>query len=155
MHPLYFTKLSRKSQDFYFLVGIHLKTSLKFVPYSPVSNILALVQIMAWCQPGDKPLSEQMMVSLLMHICVIRPQWVKNASTWTTRTCLSYNTMAADGLVNSLWPSDVIWQQGSRSTLAQVMACCLPAPSHYLNQCWVLISEVLWHSPDSNFTENT
>ena len=34
------------------------------------------------------------------------------------------------------------------------MACCLKAPSHYLNQCWLMISEVLWHSPDSNFTEN-
>ena len=56
--------------------------------------------------------------------------------------------------VNSLWPSDVIWRQGSRSTLAQVMACCLTAPSHYLNQCWLMITEVLWHSPDSNFTEN-
>ena len=56
---------------------------------------------------------------------------------------------------NSLWPSDVIWWQGSRSTLAQVMACCLKAPSHYLNQCWLMIIEVLWHSPDSNFIENT
>ena len=55
--------------------------------------------------------------------------------------------------VISLWPSDVIWWQGSRSTLAQVMACCLMATSHYLNQCWLIISEVLWHSPDSNFTE--
>ena len=54
-----------------------------------------------------------------------------------------------------LWPSDVISQQGSRSTLAQVMACCLTAPSHYLSQCWLMISEMLWHSPDSNFTENT
>ena len=35
------------------------------------------------------------------------------------------------------------------------MACCLTAPSHYLNQCWLMISEVLWHSPDSNFTEST
>ena len=26
------------------------------------------------------------------------------------------------------------------STLAEVMACCLPAPSHYLNQCWFIIS---------------
>ena len=52
-------------------------------------------------------------------------------------------------------PSDVIWQQGSRSTFAQVMACCLTAPSHYLNQCWLMISGVLWHSADSNFTENT
>ena len=32
------------------------------------------------------------------------------------------------------------------------MACCLTAPSHYLNQCWLLSSEVLWHSPESNFT---
>ena len=57
--------------------------------------------------------------------------------------------------VNSLWPSYIIWRHGSRSTLAQVMACCLTAPSHYLNQCWLMISEVLWHSSDSNFTENT
>ena len=42
-------------------------------------------------------------------------------------------------LINSLWPSDTIWQQRSGSTLAQVMACCLAAPSHYLNQCWLMI----------------
>ena len=35
------------------------------------------MQIIAWRPPGDKPLSEPMMVSLLMHICVTRPQWVK------------------------------------------------------------------------------
>ena len=27
----------------------------------PINNIPALVQIMAWCRPGDKPLSEPMM----------------------------------------------------------------------------------------------
>ena len=32
---------------------------------------------MAWCPPGDKPLSESMMVSLVTYICVTRPQWVK------------------------------------------------------------------------------
>ena len=26
------------------------------------------------------------------------------------------------------------------------MACCLKAPSHYLNQCWLIISEVPWRS---------
>ena len=36
---------------------------------------------------------------------------------------------------NSLKPSDAIWRHKSGSTLAQVMACCLTAPSHYLNQC--------------------
>ena len=30
-----------------------------------------------WRRPGDKPLSESVMVSLPTHICVIRPQWVK------------------------------------------------------------------------------
>ena len=28
------------------------------------------------------------------------------------------------------------------STLAQVMACCLTAPSHYLKQCWLIINKV-------------
>ena len=50
---------------------------LKFVPEGPINNIPALVQIMAWRHPGDKPLSEPMLVRLLTHICVTRPQWVK------------------------------------------------------------------------------
>ena len=53
-------------------------------------NIPALVQIMAWRRPGDKPLSEPMMVSLLMHICVTRPQWVNTSGfviflTWSSK----------------------------------------------------------------------
>ena len=31
--------------------------------------------------------------------------------------------------LNSLWPSDAIWQHKTGSTLAQVMACCLMAPA--------------------------
>ena len=58
-------------------VWIPIKISLKFVPEGPINNIPLLVQIMAWCRPGDKPLYEPMMVSLPTHICVIRPQWVK------------------------------------------------------------------------------
>ena len=53
---------------------ISIKISLKFVPKGPINNIPALVQIMAWRRSGDKPLSEPMMVSLLTHICVARPQ---------------------------------------------------------------------------------
>ena len=56
---------------------------------------------------------------------------------------------------NSLWPSDTIWQHKSGSTLAQVMAYCLTAPSHYLNQCWLIISKVQWHSSECNFTRDT
>ena len=57
-------------------VWIAIKNSLKFVAKGPISNIPALVQIMAWCRQGDKPLSEPMMVSLTTHTCVARPQWV-------------------------------------------------------------------------------
>ena len=55
-------------------------------------------------------------------------------------------------LLNSLWPNDAIWLHRSRLTLAQVMACCLTAPSHHLNQCWLIISKVRWHSVESNLT---
>ena len=38
-----------------------------------------------------------------------------------------------------------MWRHRSGSLLAQVMVCCLMAPSHYLNQCWL----------DINFTRST
>ena len=57
-------------------VWISLTISLKCVRKVRINNIPSLVQIMAWRRPGDKPLSEPMMVSLLTHICVTRPQWV-------------------------------------------------------------------------------
>ena len=60
---------------------ISTKISLQFVTKCLINNIQALVQIMAWRQPGDKPLSEAMMVRLMMHICVTRPQCVKAVST--------------------------------------------------------------------------
>ena len=68
-------------------VWISIKIALKFVPRGLISNIPVFVQIMAWRRPGDKPLSEPMMVSLLTHICVTRPQWVNT----TFDTDLSFN----------------------------------------------------------------
>ena len=59
-------------------VWISIKVSLKFVPKGPINNIPSLVQIMAWRLPGDKPLSEPMMVKSLMHLCVTRLQWVNS-----------------------------------------------------------------------------
>ena len=47
---------------------ISINISLKFVPEGQINNIPALVQIMAWHQPGSNPLSEPTMLSLLMHI---------------------------------------------------------------------------------------
>ena len=59
---------------------IPINISLKFVPKGLFDNMAALVQIMAWRRPGDKPLFEPMMVSLVTHICVTRPQWVNKVS---------------------------------------------------------------------------
>ena len=58
-------------------IRISTKNSLKFVPKGLINNIPALVLIMAWRRPGDKPLSEPMLVRSLTHICVTRPQWIK------------------------------------------------------------------------------
>ena len=62
-------------------VWISIDISLKFVPKGPIDHIPALVQIMAWRRPGDKPLSQPMMVILQTHICVTRSQWVKCRNT--------------------------------------------------------------------------
>ena len=71
---------------------ISIEISLKFVPKDTINNIPALVQIMAWRRPGDKPLSEPMMVNLLTHICVTRPQRVKELR--------NFSSVSRQGLVN-------------------------------------------------------
>ena len=64
-------------------IRISTKNSLKFVPKVLINNIPALVLIMAWRRPGDKPLSEPMLVRSLMHICVTRPQWVNRTTLYS------------------------------------------------------------------------
>ena len=63
-----------------------IKILLKFVPKGRIHNIPSLIQIMAWRRPGDKPLSEPMIVGLPTHICITRPQLVK-ASFGLVYTC--------------------------------------------------------------------
>ena len=55
-------------------------------------------------------------------------------------------------LIHSYWRYTT---KKSLSTLAQMIACCLMAPNHYLNQCWRKTSEALWHSLEVNFPENS
>ena len=41
----------------------------------------------------------------------------------------------------------------NRSWLTKVqVVTCQTALTYYLNQCWPLIAEFLWHMPESNFT---
>ena len=45
-----------------------------------------------------------------------------------------------------------LWCRWFSSTLGQVMAWCHQAPSHYVLQCWLIITScdpVLWHSHDA------
>ena len=99
-------------------VWISIKISLKFVPNGPINDKPALVQIMAWRLLGDKPLSEQMMVSLMPQICVTQPQWV-----------------------NSSPPSAAYVRQWIRSVLVQILAChlfCAKPSSEQMLECCYL-----------------
>ena len=78
-------------------VLILMRISLKFVPKCSINNVPALVQLMAWRRPGDKPLSEPMMVRFPTHICVTRPQWVNGF--WLTNVM---DTICASG-VKFIW----------------------------------------------------
>ena len=99
-------------------IRISIKISLKFVPKGLINNIPALVLMMAWRRPGDKPLSEAMLVSLLTHICVTRPQWVKpNQSLYllsgkTSYRQISWSLQAANSdviMIVSLWNLTCVW----------------------------------------------
>ena len=81
---------------------------------------------------------------LVIHMIVVN--FLMLISQWSLLHKHAYN-------IDSLRPSDAIWRHRSRSTLAQVMACCLMAPSHYQNQCWLIFSKVQWHPLEGNCTK--
>ena len=93
---------------------ISIKISLKFVPTGRINNFLALVQIMAWRRPGDKPLSEPMVVSLPTHICVTRPQRVN----WTPLNGFCHHF---------LWLSTVSWSHTAW------MVLCIPVNKYHIS----------------------
>ena len=113
---------------------------------------------MAWRRPGDKPLSEPMMENLLTHICVTRPQWVK---------------ISTHG-----WSANAIWHQRSWSLLVQIIIGSYIglelllhwwythdtiivrllrqlAPSHYQNQCWLIVDWTNGNKFQLNFYQTT
>ena len=96
-------------------VWILIKTSMKFVPRGPVNNILALVQIMACRRPGDKPLSETMVLSLLTHICITRPQWVKS----------TINSQWDEALAGLLCLAIVLSHKGQMHMGSQPLSCLI------------------------------
>ena len=130
-------------------VWISLKISLKCVPEVRINNIPALVQIMAWRRPGDKSLSEPMMVSLLAHTCVTRPQWVKQ--TW----------MKSKGVLSSFelqWLGPLIYQymrQWTNHHWLRKWLVAWPTPTHYLDQCWDIVNWTLRNKLQWNLNRNS
>ena len=104
-------------------VSIPIKIPMKFVPKCPINNIPALVQIMAWRRPGDKPLSEPMMVSLTTHIYVTRPQWVN----WVNNYPIDDLPHLVGYFLNRRWPvfnstlmNTILWKYISNCHLQNV-----------------------------------
>ena len=55
---------------------IFIKKSLTFVPISSIYNKSAMVQVMAWCHVGTKPLTEPMMIQFTMTwSCGVNSFW--------------------------------------------------------------------------------
>ena len=98
-------------------VWISINISLKVVSMGLIDNIPALVQIMAWRRSGDKPLSEPMMDSLLTHICVTRPQWVKRTVAWYCDViwskiishCMFVRYLHIVGVVSGVYQGTMTW----------------------------------------------
>ena len=88
-----------------------------------------------------------------VHILITLP--LKFISDWKYTLCWqSVGSKQATLLYNPSWLGDIIWRQRTESILVQVMAWCLMAPSHYLNQYWLTIIKIRWHSSQGNFTND-
>ena len=86
---------------------ISIEISLKFVPEGPINNKPALVQIMAWRRPGDKPLSEPMMVCRQLGLDELMFYKVDTVTTGTKATftySIYVKLMYTTRDIKSLWP---------------------------------------------------
>ena len=86
----------------------------------------------------DLPLADMSIWTRAVVFCLCIIDYV----IMTVKSGEKTTTKSRDMSSSSLWPNDSIWRQKTGSTFSQVMACCLTAPSHYLNQCWLIISKV-------------
>ena len=101
-----------------------------------------LKQILTYCQRERLEITFSIHQNIFNFTHKIRLKMLSAKRPWSS----------TDFKVNSLWHTDARWHHRSGSTLGQLVACCLTAPSHYLKQCWHLLSDILWHSRGGNFT---
>ena len=98
------------------------------------------------------------------YLRTIRPSETNFSEIWISMQNRSFDKMHSS---SAKWKSvcshpkflihfcGFIWRHSFGSTLVEVMACCLTAPSHYLNQFSLIINKVQWYSSNGNFTKDT
>ena len=144
--------------------------SLKFVPKGPINNIPALVQIMAWRLPGDKPLVEPMVVRLPTHICITRPQWVNDLLPCHLNQCfpssnkpsgvhfndilfIFYLLLIQENAFDNVCKMSTIlfrlqcayWGLAMKNCISDLSHCRFcSTPSHSLNQCLLICHSLIF-----------
>ena len=107
------------------IVWIAIKISLKFVPKGSINNIPPLIRIMAGRRPGDKPLSELMIVILLTNVCVTRPQWVN----WSAENKFQWSfILNTTSIMRENWFENVVYMIAAilaqRHCVTTIPRCC-------------------------------
>ena len=133
------------------------------------ANKSTLVQVMAWCRQATSHYLRQCWPRSVLPYGVTRPQWVTNNTVqysilhsfcksrtvirlWTQNTphfspshvrygVYIISVLEEINCFNSLWPSEARWDR-TGWVVAQVMPCCLAAPSTIEQDLW------LWHHTD-------
>ena len=80
---------------------------------------------------------------IIIEICQIN---CRNSLVWKKITCVTWKP---SGTAGNLTHCGLVMPYGD---IDQVMAYCLVIPSHYVNQCWLIMNGVLWHSCKIKFT---
>ena len=121
--------------------------SLKLVPRSPIDDEPALVQVIAWRRTGDKPLPEPMLTQFtdayMRHSGEVRSLWPAQKRKGRQGDCPgshfrrwslpSVSHVKSGTVALTTFPfqcSDTKWRHRFGSTLVQIIACRLTAPSH-------------------------
>ena len=108
LQPSFSSQTQRHMQGFCWLPNAKLsaKAKLTCCQFDPIGVCINVYLAPSQCLNQRLPTTT---TNILQHVCVA--------------TCQAAMSK----------PSDVIWQHRSGSTSAQPVACCLMAPSHYLN----------------------
>ena len=95
-------------------VWIPFEISLKFVPKGQINNIPSLVQIMAWCRPGSKPLFEPIIASWVeknTNDIILRVTCVWDQHSILIPRCKIYIRPGCHKLISRAWIRNLVPQQ--------------------------------------------